>query len=212
MQAFLFDLDGTLVDTELVYVAVVESLLLHQGHRISHEHAVSLVCGRAWRDIYIDLHEGFPGTYGSSAEIKALFRAEISALKNGTDIRIHSSIELLKKLSSTGPVAVVSGSSRSDIEHSLTVAGIEDHVRFYLGDEDYLRGKPDPAPYARAAEMLHLPPAACVVFEDSTAGVLSAKAAGMYVVALKRNEAPEQDLSQADEILTDLGEFQLSRL
>jgi beta-phosphoglucomutase-like phosphatase (HAD superfamily) len=50
-------------------------------------------------------------------------------------------------------------------------------------------------------------PEECVAFEDSRAGVLSAKAAGMRVVALQRPGAPRQDLAEADEVLTDLGDF-----
>ncbi len=80
-------------------------------------------------------------------------------------------------------------------------------MRVVVATEDTPRGKPDPAPYLLAAERLGVAPEACVAFEDSRAGVLSAKAAGMRVVALQRPGAPKQDLSDADEVLMELGDF-----
>ena len=212
MKAFVFDLDGTLIDTETLYVQAVEEILQRWGRRITHERATRIVYGRSCKDVYREIQESFSFSCQEMRQIEKIIQKEVAVLRSSRDICIHSSIALLKNLSTTYPVAVVSGSFRSDVKEGLKLAGITRHVRFFLGGEDYPHGKPDPASYAMAAERLHLPPVACVVFEDSMAGVLSAKAAGMYVVALKRNEAPEQDLSQADEILTNLREFQLSRL
>lgn len=145
------------------------------------------------------------------AVIEEEMRQEFLQLRSRLDVRIHSSIALLRRLAADYPVAIVSGSPRHDIRHALEQEGLADCVRFYLGAEDYPRGKPDPAPYTTAAERLGVHAADCLVFEDSSAGVCSAKAAGMTVVALQRDEAPDQDLSEADEVLTDLADFDLDR-
>ena len=212
IKAFLFDLDGTLMDSERLWVEAAEVVLRHKGHALTHDEAVQLIYGRAWSDIYCEMEERFPGAFTSIEDASERMGAEMGRLKSRCDVRIHSSIELLRKLAAEYPVVIVSGSTRRYIEDSMRHGGFEDAVSFYLGCEDYPRGKPDPAPYAEAARRLGLPPAECLVFEDSQAGVLSAKAAGMRVIALARPAAPPQDLSAADQVLPDLADFRLERL
>ena len=89
--------------------------------------------------------------------------------------------------------------------------GVEDVVRLFLGTEDYAEGKPDPACFLLAARMLAVPPESCLVFEDSAAGVIAAKAATMTCVALQRPGRPAQDVSLADEVLSDLADFRLEK-
>jgi len=212
IRAFLFDLDGTLVDTERLWVAAAEAVLRDAGHPITHEQAVALIYGRAWGDIRAELLRDYPDAFPTAAELERQMGLAFDRARGGTDIRIHGSIALLKRLAAEHPVAVVSGSSRRLIGEMLEFLGVDGLVQFYLGTEDVPRGKPDPAPFLLAAERLGVPPQDCVAFEDSRAGVLSAKAAGMRVVALQRPGAPPQDLAEADEVLTNLGDFRLGSL
>jgi len=129
------------------------------------------------------------------------------ALRGATDIRIHSSIALLEKLSQRHPVAIVSGSTRRQVSDAITLMGVGERLQFYLGSEDYPRGKPDPACFLLAAKRFGIDPAECLVFEDSSAGVSAAKAAGMHCVALCRPGHPHQNLSGADNILADLADW-----
>jgi sugar-phosphatase len=128
-------------------------------------------------------------------------------LRNTRDIRIPSSIELLNRLANRYPVAIVSGNSRDDVAEAVDHLQIGSKLAFYLGCEDYAPGKPAPACFLLAADRLQLPPAECVVFEDSAAGVRAAKAAGMTCIALARPGMPQQDLSSADRVLADLAEY-----
>ena len=68
-----------------------------------------------------------------------------------------------------------------------------------------------PACFLLGAERLGLPPSECLVFEDSTAGIRAAKAAGMVCVALQRPGRPPQDTRRADEVLADLAESRLQK-
>jgi len=206
LLAFLFDLDGTLVDTERLWVAACEEVLRDAGHPVSHERAVALIYGRAWGDIQPELLRDYPDSFPNAESLKRAMGAAFDRLKGATDIRIPSSIALLERLAATHPVAVVSGSSRRTVEEMLRLAGVDGAVRLIIATEDVPRGKPDPAPYLLAAEKLGLPPAACLAFEDSSAGVRSAKAAGMRVVALQRPGAPPQDFSEADAVVADLAD------
>jgi len=90
--------------------------------------------------------------------------------------------------------------------------GLRDAVSFSLGAEDYGPGKPDPSCFLMAAERLGVNPEQCVVFEDSAAGVLAAKSAGMSCVALVRPGLPEQDVTSADRVVEDLGDFDIATL
>ena len=209
IKAFLFDLDGTLVDTERLWVQAAEEVLREAGHPLTHDEALALVYGRAWGDIRVDMLERWPDVFPSGEEAERLLGVAFDRLKAECDVRIPSSIALLRRLAATHPVAIVSGSSRGVIEEMLELAGVADCVSLIVSTEDYGRGKPDPQPFALAAERLGIVPSACLVFEDSRAGVLSAKAAGMRVVGLQRDGAPPQDLSEADQVCSDLAQARL---
>jgi beta-phosphoglucomutase-like phosphatase (HAD superfamily) len=67
--------------------------------------------------------------------------------------------------------AVVSGSPHASVLKTLRYLGLEEKFPVIVGQEDYMHGKPDPEPFLRAAELLGLPPAECLVFEDAEAGI-----------------------------------------
>jgi HAD superfamily hydrolase (TIGR01509 family) len=77
------------------------------------------------------------------------------------------------------PFAVVSGSTRESVQASLHAIGLQDKFNTLVCAGDYLKCKPDPEPYLMAAERLGVPPASCLVFEDTQMGIDAAKAAGM---------------------------------
>jgi sugar-phosphatase len=130
-------------------------------------------------------------------------------LRETRDIRIPGSIALLERLAESHPVAIVSGSPRTDLDDAVQRLGIGDRLSFTLAAEDYAPGKPHPAGYLAAARRLDLPPEKCLVFEDSAAGVRSARDAGMACVALQRDGAPAQDTTGADLVLADLAAFRV---
>jgi len=132
-------------------------------------------------------------------------------LPTESDVQIAGSVKLLVRLAAEHPVAIVSGSPREDIADSIALMGIGPFVHFFLGAEDYHPGKPDPACFLLAAQRMQVDPSACLVFEDSAAGVRAAKAAGMSCVALARPDAPRQDVATADLVLDDLGKFDLDK-
>jgi HAD superfamily hydrolase (TIGR01509 family) len=77
------------------------------------------------------------------------------------------------------PFAVVSGSPRASVLRTLACLGLLDRFPVIVGAEDCRQGKPWPEPFLRAAELLRVDPARCLVFEDGEAGIQSAQAAGM---------------------------------
>jgi HAD superfamily hydrolase (TIGR01509 family) len=205
--AYIFDLDGTLIDAEILWVEATRRFLEASGCPISHDETVQMVYGRAWQDVYKDIVRRFPAIGMSRDVMNEAMKPYFVRLRNARDIRIPGSIALLQRLAARAPVCIVSGSGRREVAEGIALMGIEAHLSFYLGSEDYSPGKPDPACFLAAAERLGVPAAQCVVFEDSAAGVLAAKRAGMYCVALVRDGMPRQDVSPADRVLRDLAEF-----
>ena len=209
ISAVLFDLDGTLIDTEPMLIDAIKTLIENKGGTISRDQAQSLVLGRSARDIYSEIHLSFPGFFASDQEIESGIEEIYIEYCRDNDILIPSSVELLKKLARIFPTAIVSGSHTRTVREAAAYMGVQDLLSLCLGADDYPKGKPDPGCFLKAASILNVPPEECLVFEDSEAGVSAARNAGMHCVGLKRPGAPPQDLSLADEIYTDLADFNL---
>ncbi len=213
IQAFFFDLDGTLVDTEILWIRAIREYLQRHGIPCTQEEAVALVYGRSWNDVYTEMSRRFPHAVAAGIErVAAELRSSHRRLRAETDVRIVGSIELLVRLAADYPVAIVSGSPRQDIADNVAILGAAPFIRFFLGAEDYQPGKPDPACFRLAAQRLQVDPSTCVVFEDSAAGVRAAKAAGMTCVALARRDAPRQNIAPADLVLDNLEKFEIKLL
>lgn len=209
IRAFFFDLDGTLLNTEVLYVEAVKQALADRRCALNHDEAVKLVYGKGWTDVYAESQRRFPDSYPTVQEMQQAVNKHFTTLRDRNDVRVHSSIDLLITLSNRFPVAIVSGSPRREVEEGINLMGIGDRLAFFLGAEDYTPGKPNPACYRLAAKRVGIDPHHCLVFEDSTAGVHAAKQARMYCVALQRPGAPTQDFSNADWVVSDLAVFDL---
>jgi HAD superfamily hydrolase (TIGR01509 family) len=108
-------------------------------------------------------------------------------------------------------LAVVSGAARVEIESVLEAAGLAPLVSLVVAAEDVVAGKPDPAGYIRALELLDRRPEEARAFEDSEAGVAAAKAAGVYCIALEGTVEIDR-LAAADEIVGALDVELMQRL
>lgn len=181
--AVLWDLDGTIVDTEPYWIECEYALVESYGGTWSEEHARALV-GNNLPDSgeYIAEHGGVPL---SSPEI-------IAILVEGVVERIRRHIpwrpgaqELLAALAADGvPCALVTMSYR-DLAEAIVACLPEGSFQVIVAGDEVSRGKPDPEAYLRAAELLGVDPADCVAIEDSPTGVASATAAGVPVLAVE---------------------------
>ena len=205
--SYVFDLDGTLVDTEGAWVQATANYLAKKGHPVSEAFALKIVYGRSWFDVYASLVDAFPDLDIGLPIMEAEMANDFYAIRDTYDVRIPSSIALLRQLSKTSSCCIVSGSPREHITEAIAIMDVADCVSFYLGSEEYPRGKPDPSGFLIAADRLGVPPATCVVFEDSFVGVAAGQAAGMKTVALSRPGHPKQNVGAADLILADLADF-----
>jgi beta-phosphoglucomutase-like phosphatase (HAD superfamily) len=108
-------------------------------------------------------------------------------------------------------VGLATGSLRHEAELALGSLGIRERFHAVVTREDCVQGKPNPEPFLRAAGSLGVPPARCVVIEDTPGGVAAAKAAGMACVAVTHS-CPRAQLSGADLVVDDLGAVDLGAL
>jgi HAD superfamily hydrolase (TIGR01509 family) len=177
-------MDGTLVDTEPHWIAAEPALLGRHGATWSHEQALQLV-GSALPDSGRVLAEHVERTTGvrldAVAVVDELIEAVIAQVSAAVVWR-PGALELLRALGEAGvPCALVTMSYRS---LAATVAAmLPGAFTVVVAGDEVERGKPAPDPYLRAAQLLGVDPADCVVVEDSPTGVASGEAAGAHVLA-----------------------------
>jgi HAD superfamily hydrolase (TIGR01509 family) len=205
LRAILFDLDGTLADTERQNADAVARALLATGRHLSDEERLFVV-GHGWHEIYEHLcaNGGISLGYEELMHHAALARVEL-VTEEGLDI-LPGAIETVRRLSQRYLSTVVSGSSRVEIEAVLRALDVYDCFPFYVGAEDTARGKPSPDGYLLGARRLEVAPKDCLVIEDSTAGITAGQAAGCRVIAVRAGNFARQPQEHADVVVDTLRE------
>jgi HAD superfamily hydrolase (TIGR01509 family) len=204
-QAFLFDLDGTLVDTERDNVESVVLAVRKLGAELDAEER-RFVVGHSWNEIHAllvrqhGLRVSMDELIASAVEEKR----RLMAAKGFTPL--PGAIEAVRRFGLRAPLAVVSGASRVEVHDAIDGLGLRAHFRFLLGAEDYKRGKPDPEPYRSAVERLGVSAAGCIVLEDAQPGIEAGRAAGARVVGIRAGNFVGYDLSAADVVVDTLDE------
>ena len=178
-RAYLFDLDGTVADTmPLHFVCWNEALGLH-GCALDERQFYALAGIPVVQTIeLLNQQHGLQMPARELAEYKeALFLKRLTELKPVESVAAH-----VHEAHGRIPLAIVSGSPRASILHSLGMLGLTDRFQVIVGAEDYANGKPDPEPFLTAAARLGIAPEDCLVFEDADLGIQAAEAAGMQWV------------------------------
>jgi HAD superfamily hydrolase (TIGR01509 family) len=122
---------------------------------------------------------------------------------------LDGAVEAVERLAARWPLGLASSSNRELIDVALDAGGLARFFRVTVSSEEVARGKPAPDVYLEAARRLGVEPAACAAVEDSRSGILSARAAGMLVVAIPNLHFPPPDdvLAEADVVLGSLDEL-----
>jgi HAD superfamily hydrolase (TIGR01509 family) len=190
--AVLFDMDGTLIDSEPVWFETEVRLLAGYGFELGPEHwphvlgQPSEISSR-----YLLGVSGVPLSWQELAE--RIESGVVARLSEGLEL-LPGAKELLVELQAAGvPAALVSASSRRIVDACIGAIGA-DFFRHTVSGDDVTRPKPDPQPYLRAAELLGVDPADCVVIEDSPVGTAAGAGAGCRVLAVPHESVTVPDL------------------
>lgn len=178
-RAYLFDCDGTIVDSmPLHYIAWKKAL--GEWNCTFDEDLFYTWGGRPVTEIIGALNR----MHGLEMPVDAVARRKESLyFELERDLKaIPEVLEHIEAMHGHVPLAVVSGSRRNSVVHSLSALGLLDKFDILVCAEDYARGKPAPDCFLTAAARLGVAPEHCLVFEDTEMGIKAATAAGMASV------------------------------
>ena len=207
IEAVVFDLDGVLLDSEEIWDRAREELARERGGRW-HDRAQRDMMGMSsteWSRYMADVI-GLPEPPEEInrevvRRLTELYREELPAIAGAR--------EAVERLAARWPLGLASSSNRELIDLVLELLGVEHLFTATVSSEEVARGKPAPDVYLEAARRLGVDPTTAAAVEDSLNGILSAKAAGMRVIAIPNAHFPpdEDALAAADVVLDSLAEL-----
>ena len=212
LDAYITDFDGVMVDSEPLHFRGFAAILAAENIELTWD---------AYSSTYLSLddhdclkavasdHGCDLGEQRLSEMIEAKSRLMLELMAE--DIQVFPGVKaiLAAMAEADVPLAICSGCLRAEVELSSRTVGIWDYFQTAVTARDVTHGKPDPEGYTKALGQLRkitgrdLQAERCVVTEDSSGGVASAKAAGMRVVAVT-NSYPAEALAQADRVVGSL--------
>jgi beta-phosphoglucomutase len=194
-SAIVFDFNGTLSDDEPVMCEIFQTLFAEHGKPMTEREYYDELAGLSDPEIVRTwLGPEHPDVDDVIQERVDRYRATVG---DGSTIHTHVR-EAVRVAAAHVPLAICSGAARAEIEPVVAAAGLAACFSAIVSSDDVVHGKPDPEGYLAALEALGTRDA--LVFEDTEAGIASAKAAGLHVIAKVGTLEPER-LRHADELV-----------
>lgn len=221
LKAVIFDCDGILVNTEPLHYRAFQEVLVPLGLGHDFNKYMARYIGFDDRDAFIEAF-GSAGLPMDEVLLGQLVKAKEQALREivaqGLDT-FPGVVELVRDLASHGvPLAVASGALRVEVRHFIESLGLRELFSVIVAADDVAKSKPDPETYLVALDQLgkelddlSVDPGRVIAIEDTPAGIRSAKAAGLYVIAVT-NSFPRERLDDADCVVDSLERLDYGRL
>ncbi|MGJ3247696.1 MAG: HAD family hydrolase [Elainellaceae cyanobacterium] len=190
LNAILFDLDGTLADTDPIHFQIWKDLLHEYGLEIDHAFYQQHISGRLNIDILRDLlphlseDDGRTFSVNKEAEFRRRAASSLTPLAGLMDLLNWVSDRQLKR-------AVVTNAPPDNARFMLKTLGLDEIFPVVVLGEDVAAGKPHPMPYQEAMRQLDVTPTRCLAFEDSPSGIQSAVGAGILTIGVATTHDPQ---------------------
>jgi HAD superfamily hydrolase (TIGR01509 family) len=207
IDGVVFDLDGVLIQTEEIWDEVRGDYIVRLGGRYDEDaqRAMMGMSSKEW-SVYLADDLGVPRT---AEQVNEDVVELMASSYRGHLPLIDGAPEAVERLAGRWPLGVASSSNRELIDLVLELSGLGRFFQATVSSEEVARGKPAPDVYLEACRRLGIGAARAAAIEDSHAGIGSAKAAGMRVIAIPNPSFPpgNEALADADLVLRSLAEL-----
>ena len=201
-------MDGVIVDTEPVHRYAYYKQFEELNIEVTEAMYTSFT-GFSTRNTFQTLKEQFQLTH----EVEDLIQRKRSIFNDAFDTKADLELlegvrTLIEDLHQNGiQLILASSASKVTIDRVFTRFGLHDFFTHIVSGEDFPKSKPHPAIFEHAASLSMAPKENCIVIEDSTNGVKAAKAAGIYCVGYESEHSKDQNLDEADKVITHFKEL-----
>jgi HAD superfamily hydrolase (TIGR01509 family) len=200
-KAIIFDNDGVLVDTEILYFKATKEILASQGASLTLEMFIDSNI-KSNRSAWHMLDK-------SPEELKALKKLRndrYTELLSEGDLSYSGVHEVINELSEKYRLCIVTTSRKMHFEAIHQWTDYLGHFEFVITVDDVTNSKPHPEPYLKALERLELPATDCVVIEDSYRGMKSAASAGIDCLMVQNAFSQFQEFDEAIAVVDNISE------
>ena len=207
IRGFLFDLDGTLVDTERESGEAMARALLRGQNITVEQYDRDFIIGRSWMAIYDSLVSRYPQLTWTRDEIIAQTAAIREEVFAEVGVTIMPSAKDVLAWTREYKRAIITGSARAEAMQVLPLIGPDAKFEVIVAAEDVPRSKPHPDGYQKAMAALGLAPEECLVIEDSESGIEAGRTAGCLVVAVRAGNFGGWRQDHAHHVIDTLAEL-----
>lgn len=200
IEGIVFDLDGTLADTEPLHIDTWLVILNNLGLKLD----------ESWMHQWIGLSDRLVAEHVCEQYLKGQSVEGLQQLKQQTyrnraitEVKLFDQVEdYLHEITQFVPIALATNSSQDDVSAVFQATNLQRHLKVIVTANDVTNLKPHPEPYQSASFKMGLQPSLCFALEDSPAGIHSAKSAGLFAIGVE-NSHPSEKLKEANLIFSD---------
>ena len=213
IQTVIFDMDGVIVDTEPVHRYAYFQHFSELNIEVTEELFTSFT-GNSTRNVF----QRVKTIFNLEDDVEELILRKRSLFNDSfdhkEDLELLEGVEkLIKDLHQNGmQLILASSASKVTIDRVFRRFGLYPYFSHIVSGEDFPKSKPHPAIFEFAASLSIAPKENCIVIEDSTNGVLAAKAAGIYCIGYNSIHSKLQDLSKSDSVINHFNELDFNTI
>ncbi|MEI7616309.1 MAG: HAD family phosphatase [Actinomycetota bacterium] len=209
IKAVVFDMDGTIADSEKIAERVTREFFQKRGIIMTREEEKAMF-GLNWKELVKEIlkSRGFEYKQSIKNTLKERYVRTMSR-----DVKALPGVyDLLGEVSKNLKVGLATNSRHREVEIIFDKLGFHEFFHLKLARDHVKKGKPDPEIYLKAADTFGVSPLECVVFEDSIIGLQAAKNAGMKRIAIVNTYSREELANEADLIIDGYKDIDLSKI